>query len=279
MGERVLILGLSPAAMALGRALRRAGSRVTGEDPDPRTLEEAIASGAVDEIGPAGAPLDPALTRIVLGLSFRDLPSALARLSSELSPGALVVDLSPLMLPSVAAVQAVPGLSQRFVASHPVLEAAVGGEEPGDPLSGATVFMGAPFTPGTAAASIAEMWRSVGARPEAIAPTLHDALVALTHHLPILAAAALTRAIRRTGSLTRALAPGARSSLADATRAASGSSAHAAEVLALSAPKLLPALEILEREVRRLRHSLEEGGDDLRMLLEEAREFRRELVA
>ena len=64
-----------------------------------------------------------------------------------------------------------------------------------------------------------------------------------------------------------------------ATRPASGRSDAAAEVLALSAPKLLPALEILEREVRRLRHSLEAGGDDLVTLLEEAREFRRELVA
>jgi prephenate dehydrogenase len=285
MGERVLIFGLSPAAMALGRALRRAGARVQGHDPDARAAAQALSTGTLDEITPAELPLDPALTLVVLALPLRAVPDAIARLGAALPDRTVLVDLSPLMLPSVSAARNVPGLGARFVPSHPILETEApdrstgGGRVAADPIAGATVFVGAPLEPGSAAARVAEMWRSLGARPEAIAPPLHDALLALTHHLPVLAAAALARTIRRTGSLTRAVAPGARSMLADATRAVSGPAAPAAEVLALSAPKLLPALEILEREVRRLRHSLEEGGEDLTMLLEEAREFRRELVA
>jgi prephenate dehydrogenase len=288
VGERVLIRGLSPVAATLGRALRRAGARVSGQDPDARVAAEALSSGAVDEVvGEEHAP-DPSLTAMVLALPFDDLAAALARAASALPSGAVVTAISPLMLPSLSAARATPGLAGRFVPSHPVLNLGAGEsaragatarESALDPVAGATVFIGAPLEPGSAAARVADLWRSVGARPEAIAPTLHDALVALTHQLPILASAALTRAIRRTGSLTRALAPGARSTLADATRAAGEVSDATAEALVLSAPKLLPALEILEREVRRLRHSLEEGGGELRLLLEEAREFRRELLA
>ena len=265
-GERVLILGGTSASAALGRALRRAGSSVDESNASP------------------GLTLDPTVTMIVLGLPIREVPETLAKIGSALPPDAVIVDLAPLMLPSSSSAREVPAIAGRFVPAHPILEdlgerSAASAVPAPDPIAGATVFIGATLAPGSAAARVARMWESLGAKPEAIAPALHDALVALTHHLPILAAAALTRALRRTGSLTRAVAPGARSALADATRPASGSSDAAAEVLALSAPKLLPALEILEREVRRLRHSLEAGGDELRDLLEEAREFRRELVA
>ena len=277
MGERILLCGLSPVARTLGRSLRRAGARVQGQDSDPRFEAEAVASGSVDEVVPAAAPLDPSLTFALLSVPFHDLAPALARLGASLPAVTIVADLSPLMLPSVPAARSVPELMGRFVSSHPVLDEPI--DEREDPFQNATVFVGAPLEPGSAASRVADLWRSVGARPEPIAPTLHDALVALTHQLPILSAAALTRAIRRTGSLTRTLAPGARSVLADATRAAGGSSAAAAEALRLSAPKLLPALEILEREVRRLRQALGEEGDELQSLLEEARTFRRELVA
>ena len=265
-GERVLILGGTSASTALGQALRRAGA-------------------SVDESGASrDVTLDPSLTMIVLGLPIREVPETLARIGPALPPDAVIVDLAPLMLPSSMAAREVPAIGGRFVPAHPILEdlgerSPASGASAPDPIAGATVFIGASLAPGSAAARVARMWESMGAKPEVIAPALHDALVALTHHLPILSAAALTRALRRTGSLTRAVAPGARSSLADATRPVSGSSEAAAEVLLLSAPKLLPALENLEREVRRLRHSLEAGGEELKDLLEEAREFRRELVA
>lgn len=266
-------------AIALGRSLRDAGANVRGQDADPKREAEAVAAGSVDEILPAASPLDPSLTLVVLAVPLREMPATLARVGGALPTATVLAALAPLMLPSVSAARDVPGLLPRFVAMHPLVDVEEAVPIQANPFQDATVFVGAPIEAGSAAARVAELWRSVGARPEAIAPALHDALVALTHQLPILSAAALTRAIRRTGSLTRSLAPGARSLLADATRAAAGPSSSAAEALRSSAPKLLPALEILEREVRRLRHALAEEGDELRTLLEEAREFRRELVS
>lgn len=270
-GERVLILGPSPAASALGRSFQRAGARV-----EERTRD-------------AERSIDPGITLVVLGVPARDGPAAIEQVGPALPPGAVLLLISPFMIESMMAASTVPGLGERFVPSYFVLEESPAPREAPrpaaepdptlDPIAGATVFLGAPLLPGSAAERVARLLGSLGARPEVIVPVLHDALVALTHHLPILAAAALTLTLRRTGALTRSVAHGAHTVVADATRPASLPSAPAAEVLRLQAPKLIPALENLEREVRRLRHALAAGGDDLRMLLEEAREFRRELVA
>jgi len=123
----------------------------------------------------------------------------------------------------------------------------------------------------------ASLWTALGARPRSIAPTLHDALVALTSHLPYAASVSLVRTLRRTGSMTRELAEVAGPGLRDTTRIAGSSASLWAEILSLNGPKLIPALELLEREVRALRHAIAEGGPALQAHLEEARAFREEL--
>ena len=50
------------------------------------------------------------------------------------------------------------------------------------------------------------------------------------------------------------------------------------DILTLNAEKLTPALELLEREVRALRHAIERKDPELRTLLDEARQFRREIA-
>ena len=115
MGERILLCGLSPLARTLGRSLRRAGARVQGQDSDPRFEAEAVASGSVDEVVPAAAPLDPSLTFALLSVPFQDVGPALARLGAALPAATIVADLSPLMLPSVPAARSAPARIARRV--------------------------------------------------------------------------------------------------------------------------------------------------------------------
>jgi len=122
------------------------------------------------------------------------------------------------------------------------------------------------------------MWRSIGALPAAMAPAIHDALVALTSHLPQVASTALVRTLRRTGNMTGLLAQGAGPGLKDMSRLAGSSSDLWFDILTLNAEKLTPALELLEREVRALRHAIERKDPELRTLLDEARQFRREIA-
>jgi prephenate dehydrogenase len=148
------------------------------------------------------------------------------------------------------------------VGSHPLRGSERSGIEAAraDLYDGGPVIVGGPLDPGTPAERAAAMWRSIGAMPTSMAPTIHDALVALTSHLPQAVATALVRTLR------------------DMTRLAGSSSDLWFDILTLNADKLTPALELLEREVRGLRHAIERKDPELRALLEEARLFRREIA-
>ena len=272
--ERTLIAGLGRDGLSLALALRAQDPRraVTGYDSDPAAREEALRLHAVDL---ALESLDASNADLVLlALPAAEAPGAIATVASTLAAPAIVVDLAPVMLPSITAA-ARAQILPRFVPAHPVPSAP---ESPPDAarFRGASVLMGSPTDPDTPGARVAAMWTSLGAIPVAVAPAIHDALFALTHDLPILSAAALVRTLRRTGSLTRLLAPGSRALLDRTAHAAS--LGPSTETIAINAPKLVPALELLEREVRRLRQALAAGGPELEALLREAREFRQELA-
>jgi prephenate dehydrogenase len=270
----LLIIGLGRDGISISMALRAVGARVLGYDADPSARDTALSAKAVDEGLDRMDSIDGSVDLVVVALPAVQAPDAIVRVAPLLPEHAILMDLAPIMLPSVAAASAA-GVLRRFVPAHPVPptpDAAPGAER----FRGASVLIGTSIDPGSPGATVADLWSSIGAVPAPVAPMLHDALFALTHDLSILSAAALVRTLRRTGSLTRLLAPASRAVLDDATRAAaSGSSA---ETLAINAPKLVPALELLEREVRRLRHALAEGGPELGHLLDEARQFRQELV-
>lgn len=268
---RILIIGLGREGTSLGLALRAAGAQhVAGYDADPKARAAALAAGAVQatpgEVDPASSDL------VVLALPAAQSPPMIAEVAPRLPSHATLMDLAPVMQPSsVAAASA--GILPRFVPAHPVPSSPDASADAAR-FRGASVLIGSSVDPGSPGGVVADLWSSLGAIPAPVAPTIHDALFALTHDLPVLSAAALVRTLRRTGGLTRLLAPASRAMLDDATRAAGAST----ETLAINVPKLLPALELLEREVRRLRHALEEGGPELGLLLDEARQFRQELV-
>jgi prephenate dehydrogenase len=274
--ERTLIVGLGRDGISLALALRARpqGAPAAGYDPDPAARDAALRAGVVDPVLDSLEVIDPSFEIVALAVPAARAPETIARVAAALPPDAILTDLAPVMLPSVAAASRA-GILPRFVPAHPVPASDEGAPDAAR-FRGASVLLGSATDPGTPGARIAAMWTSIGALPASVAPALHDALFALTHDLQILSAAALVRTLRRTGSLTRLLAPASRALLTDATRPASlGSST---ETLTINAPKLLPALELLEREVRRLRHALAEKGPELATLLDEARQFREELV-
>jgi cyclohexadieny/prephenate dehydrogenase len=241
--------------------------RVAGYDADPAVRDTALTAKAVDEALDRMDRIDESVDLVVVALP-RSRLDAIAR-SPALRSGRS--SWTSLDHASVRAADRAPlRASCRRTPCLPRLTRIR------RRARGASILIGSSLDPGSPGATVAGLWSSIGVLPAAVAPTLHDALFALTHDLSILSSAALVRTLRRTGSLTRLLAPASRAVLDDATRPAA--SAPSAETLAINAPKLVPALELLEREVRRLRHALAEGGPELGSLLDEARQFRQELV-
>jgi prephenate dehydrogenase len=276
----VAIHGLGLIGGSLGMALRACPDppRVLGFDPDPEAARGAVERQAVDALmedpSRAGAEAD----LVVTAVPPREAVSLVPRLLASIPAGAVLTDLSSVMLPVLTAAGA--GSASRFVGSHPLRGSEQGGIRAArsDLYEKAPVLVGAPLTPGTAAERVAAMWRSVGAVPASMAPTLHDALVALTSHLPQVVSTALVRTLRRTGNMTGLLAQGAGPGLRDMSRLAGSPPDLWFDILTLNAEKLTPALELLEREVRALRHAIERKDPELRTLLDEARQFRREIA-
>ncbi len=283
----IAIHGLGLIGGSLGLALRKGTDppRVVGFDANPETARLALDRGAVDALLDAPDATDPGADLIVTAVPPRIATALVPRLLAAMPEGSHLTDLSSVMLPVLTAVSAAAGAggapaAARFVGSHPLR----GSEQEGilaarsDLYDGARVLVGAPLVPGSPAERAAAMWRSIGAVPTAMAPTIHDALVALTSHLPQVLSTALVRTLRRTGNMTGLLAQGAGPGLKDMSRLAASPSDLWFDVLTLNADKLTPALKLLEREVRGLRHAIERKDPELRALLEEARAFRREIA-
>lgn len=280
--RRIAILGLGLMGGSLGLALRAAdpSARILAFDEDDAAARRALERGAATDRlrDPYAIPAETEM--IVLAVPPGAAADLVRSLAGSVPDGAVVMDLSSIMLPALTASLETPALADRYVPAHPLAGSELSGIEAAraDLYRGAAVLIGRPLEAGSPGGRAAALWSALGARPASIAPALHDALVALTSHLPYAASVALVRTLRRTGSMTRALAETAGPGLRDTTRVAASPPELWAEILMANGPKLLPALELLEREVRALRHAIEAGGPELRERLEEARAFREEIT-
>jgi prephenate dehydrogenase len=276
----IAIHGLGLIGGSLGLALRSLPDppRVVGFDPDPATARAALEGGAIDSLLPTPDAPVPGLDLRVTAVLPRAATTLVPMLLLALPDGACLTDLSSVMLPVLTA--AGSRATGRFVGSHPLRGSEQGGFRAArrDLYDGAPVIVGGPLDPGSPAARVAGMWRSIGAVPTTMAPMIHDALVALTSHVPQVVSTALVRTLRRTGSMTALLAQGAGPGLRDMSRLAASPADLWFDILTLNAEKVTPALELLEREVRGLRQAIERNDPELRTLLEEARSFRREIA-
>ena len=267
---------------SLGLALRTLGGgiRVTGHDRDPGTTRRALDRGAIDAGAPspreAVAEAECVFTAVPPRAALDLVPALLPLLPAD----AVLADLSSVMTPLRERLAAVPAGAGRFVASHPICGSERDGIEAAreDLYRGRRILVGAPLEPGGAAGRVAGVWKALGADPRPIDPVEHDALLALTSHLPLLASAGLARALRASGRAAADLATAAGPGLRDTSRLAASEPGLWEEILALNAGRIAPALGNLEREIAALRRALEGEPSRLRELLAEARAFRREIV-
>ena len=179
---RIAIVGTGLIGASLGLAARAAGAAVRGWDPDAEALALAGELGAVDPAASLEAALadaDLAVVAAPIGV----LPATVREVLEAAGEATTVTDVGS----TKAAVCEAAGASSRFVGGHPIagLEAHGPGAAKADLFRGATWFL-APL-----AATDPDRYRAVhgfvaslGATPVAIDPVAHDALVAMTSHVP-----------------------------------------------------------------------------------------------
>lgn len=230
----LLVIGLGLIGASLAAAARRAGvyTRVRGADLDPGVGKRAAALGHVDEVVEPGRALADA-DLVVLAAPPRALPGLVREAGDRVRRGAVITDVGSVKGPVVRAMDALPeGVGA--VGGHPM----AGSERSGVDAADARLFEGAPWalvstrrTDDAALEAVRRLIAAVGARPVPVDAAEHDRAVAVTSHLPALAACALALAADRAAEATPAVralvGPGFRS----ATRLAAAPPALTADLL------------------------------------------------
>jgi prephenate dehydrogenase len=278
--KSVALVGTGLIGGSIGLALRRAGVTVRAFDRDPEHAAAALGAGAVDELVPdlAGAVAGADLTVVAVPVG------AVAEVVVDaLDAGTgLVTDVGSVKAPVLAAVEAArPDASARYVGGHPM----AGSEQEG--LAGASpdLFVGATWvltpTPRTDPAVFAEVrsWVSgFGAEAIAVAPDLHDALVAVVSHVPQLAASTLMNVANRGNDEHSVLLRLAAGGFRDMTRIASSHPAIWPDICLANRDAIIGALDTYLDELTRVRGIVATGDrEGLLDLLAEARAARRNL--
>lgn len=195
----VAIAGVGLIGGSFGLALRQAGwqGRILGVS-SPRTLEEALRRGAIDE----AVSLEEAAGRadlIYLAQPISTILATLDRLARLARPGCLVTDAGSTKVDIVRRASALPPQVE-FLGGHPL----AGKEARGVGAADARLFVGRTYvlTPRSAAAletpcvsAFMHMLDLIGAVPMVLDAEKHDAIVALTSHLPQLASTALASVV------------------------------------------------------------------------------------
>ncbi len=151
-------------------------------------MAAALERGALTGTQPDFAAVAATCDTLVLAGPLEAVLAQLAALGAGLPHPPLVLDVASVKVPVVAAGEAVAG----FVATHPL----AGSERSGPLAARADLFAGRTWTyeptarPGPRAAARTFL-AALGARPLAVAAARHDAIVALTSHLPQLLSSAL----------------------------------------------------------------------------------------
>ena len=240
----------------MGLAVKQRGvaGRVTGYVRRAESVEECLATGAVDE---ATQDLEAAVigaSLVILCTPVGDMAELAGQLKPHLSADTAITDVGSV---KASVVRAVEGVLPRFVGSHPLC----GSEKVGVVHAHGDLFEGAAcaVTPtGQSDAAAVEMvsgfWTALGGTVVSLTAENHDAIVARTSHLPHVMASALVNAVLaqpRSGE-SMFLGTGFR----DTTRLASGSPSMWRDIALTNAEAIARSIDELQAELEQLKTAL-----------------------
>jgi prephenate dehydrogenase len=273
----VAVVGVGLVGGSIALAARRGGSAVRGWDPADGVLATALArevvSTAADSIAEAVAGADVAFVAAPVGA----LPAVVGEVLTVAGEDCVVSDVGSTKRSVVAAVD-----DPRFVGGHPLAGAETAGVEHAraDLFDGATWYLTPTArTGGILYERLHRLIVDLGARPAALDPDTHDALLATVSHLPhVLANVLVARAARLLSEEGERL-PATGPSFRDATRVAGANTAIWRDIYLANADALVEAIDDTVARLGHVREALAtRDGDVVAAWNDGAREERRRLL-
>lgn len=253
---RIAIVGVGLMGGSIGLAVKRENAgHVIGIGRSSEKLELARSLGAIDswatdlETGIADADL------IVLCTTICTIVDQLPQVLKAAPPHAVITDIGS----TKSAIVAAAGSDPRFVGGHPMC----GSERTGVEASTPTLYQNATWaitpssrTADSAVDTLLALIGITGAVPLVLEPETHDAMVAITSHVPHVLASALIRAAGDARAALPALPRMSAGSFADMTRVAASPPEIWRDVCLTNRDAVLATLAQYRRELDVLENAL-----------------------
>jgi len=259
----VAIVGVGLIGGSLGMALkqRRLAHQIVGVGRSRERLDKAVGLGAVDagmtELARGVAEADMIVLCTTVGHIVESLPDVL----EAVKPGAVVTDVGS----TKSAIARRAAGAPFFVGGHPMAGSEQAGVEAATPLLFEEATWAITPTENTdpaALRTVERLAREVGATTLTLTPDAHDAMLAVTSHLPHVLASALMRqaaATQRVHPQTQRLTAG---SFADGTRVAASPPEIWRDVCLTNREALLAALRGFRTDLDALEEAVVAGDAD-----------------
>jgi len=221
--ETVTIIGVGLLGGSLGLALKAkalAGT-IRGVGHRQPSLDTALALGAIDEDYLDAAEAAIGADLIVLCGPAAMVPRHLDAIRSVCGNATVVTDVASTKAEICAHARQTWPAPYRFVGSHPMAGSHAFGPENANVklYEGSVCLVERPNGHAEDAhAAVVTLWEQLGARVVLVDPKTHDAMAAMTSHVPHIVASALTQLVEDTSAAT----PFSGNGFRDATRIAEG---------------------------------------------------------
>ena len=256
---RIALVGVGLIGGSIGLAAReRLGASVVGYDSSPEALRVARERGAVDEVCPDLGRAVRDAEAVFVAVPVGALNAAVQAALAAVPQACVISDVGSTKRAIVAALD-----DPRFVGGHPLAGAETSGVQHAraDLFEGATWYLTpTPTTSGILYERLHRLLHSLGARPVAIEPEVHDRILATVSHLPhVLANVLVAQAAStlKSGPHPPERLPATGPSFRDATRVAGASSSIWTDIYLSNRDALVAGIDDTIARLQAVRDGLE----------------------
>jgi prephenate dehydrogenase len=253
------LVGVGLIGGSIGLAAReRLDATVTGYDTNAAALDDARARGAIDTVADSVTGAVGDAEAVFVAVPVGGLRAAVTAALDAAPAGCVISDVGSTKRAIVAALD-----DARFVGGHPLAGAETSGVQHArtDLFDGATWYLTpSATTSGILYERLHRLLHSLGARPVAIEPEIHDRILATVSHLPHVLANVLVSQAAQTLAAGGERLPATGPSFRDATRVAGASSRIWTDIYLSNRDALAAGIEDTIARLQLVREALD-GAD------------------
>ncbi len=278
--NKVCIFGVGLLGGSIGMAIKKneLAGKVVGIGRNIERLKKAVLAGAVDTVATDYTAEVKDADLVILSMHIKSSIEAAKKIAPFLKKDAVVTDVESTKELFCKKMQQILPNGIHFVGAHPI----AGLERHGVDVATHRLFNGAVCvitktskTNKNALLKVKRLWNKIGADVVLLSPCQHDKLVALTSHLPHIAAVSLVNALGKSGSIGKDLKLVIGNGFRDTTRIASSSPQMWQEICVTNKKNILDVLSKFQRELDKIYKLIHESdSEELIKELEKAKSIR-----